>query len=678
MPVVVSLIYLSFQLALLPARIAIHLASFLARHSASYILRLLLPPSVRDLPAPLPVILPVIVEETPALAVVATEHIRSPFHTLLPMAPFTPAGMSPPTIDSPRRSPPTLGPISSSNVTLLPQNTNAPGLTATQLFSPPVVPGTPDESSFDSKGFDSTLSTPYELDFGIQSTPFPLRRRPLEPSPTKAPSLPPTIATPLAITKENESDKVEEKRRDKEGSEPELPKPKVVLSSWRIAQMKKEFIGKRVGTGPARPIPALHGPLSLPYARNPSGVDATVADDTAYLSHVFGLRAAPSVQTGTASDSSDSRHVSSGTDSTRTVSGSSGTSNPMMAKKGDRSTASDGSSLISAGGTHSRPMVVRDPNQIIGLKRDVALTTNVVKEKIADRGDDEIVLAKPQNDPMGREIATPGPRYSTLRAQLGFGKPLLSPIPASPIAKDDEFTQLFDDAVLIPNSPFSAIGTASRLWTHSSTAGSRIPSNESQPTSDGFVDPIIYNPATIPVPVPQFKKADLSENWRARPHSDVARAVLKFSPPKAKPDDPFEEILTMDRLFERFEKAKLVSDKDGVRSLASSVKVNIPGSDSLSTRKVKIIDQDIVMTEPTPPRLAPSPKSQTIHDLEAITSPINVTRTALAKGTPGAGKLLRKQTGGVLAAEAAMEPMPPVLGSSRLVKGKGKARMGGK
>jgi hypothetical protein len=43
--------------------------------------------------------------------------------------------------------------------------------------------------------------------------------------------------------------------------------PKV--SKWRQEQMKKAKSARPVPGSRERPIPLLHGPLSLPYARNP-------------------------------------------------------------------------------------------------------------------------------------------------------------------------------------------------------------------------------------------------------------------------------------------------------------------------------------------------------------------------------------------------------------------------
>lgn len=55
--------------------------------------------------------------------------------------------------------------------------------------------------------------------------------------------------------------------RPKEASKPTSPPPPV--SRWRREQIKKFKPGRPVNGARERPIPLLHGPLSLPYARNP-------------------------------------------------------------------------------------------------------------------------------------------------------------------------------------------------------------------------------------------------------------------------------------------------------------------------------------------------------------------------------------------------------------------------
>lgn len=102
---------------------------------------------------------------------------------------------------------------------------------------------------------------------------------------------------------------------------------------------------------------------------NTSGVDATVADESAYLSHVFGLRAAGGTTVGDIGVRAG-RRVSSGTYSSGTTgSGSSGYPNSAGGRN-EKSTYTDHTSYTSLRGTthHSRPLVIRDPYQNIGIK----------------------------------------------------------------------------------------------------------------------------------------------------------------------------------------------------------------------------------------------------------------------------------------------------------------------
>ncbi|KAL7418414.1 hypothetical protein Q5752_006872 [Cryptotrichosporon argae] len=98
--------------------------------------------------------------------------------------------------------------------------------------------------------------------------------------------------------------------------------------------------------------------------------NAIVADQSAYMSHVFGLRTMPSPAANkVAPPPPANSRVPSGSSNadstTRVVSGSSTGSNPAANKSG-----STEASFISAGGTyHNRPVVVRDPNQVIGLRK---------------------------------------------------------------------------------------------------------------------------------------------------------------------------------------------------------------------------------------------------------------------------------------------------------------------
>lgn len=60
---------------------------------------------------------------------------------------------------------------------------------------------------------------------------------------------------------------------DSEAPAPTPPSPPTMafpkVSKWRQEQMKKAKSARPVPGSRERPIPLLHGPLSLPYARNP-------------------------------------------------------------------------------------------------------------------------------------------------------------------------------------------------------------------------------------------------------------------------------------------------------------------------------------------------------------------------------------------------------------------------
>ncbi|WVR00163.1 hypothetical protein IAU59_007305 [Kwoniella sp. CBS 9459] len=231
----------------------------------------------------------------------------------------------------------------------------------------------------------TTDSTPADLQLGPQDLPFVLRRRggvnDVNLSPSRlaanvAPFTPryrdvastgvtikPDVRTPLTSTPAT---------RPSNRMTLHTVTTTTQLSTWRLEQLKHARPGKLMGGTTLRPISTLHGPLSLPYARNPSGVDATVADESAYMSHVFGLRAAPNITLGNPNIKaprtvSAATHSSGGTGS-RSTSGSSGPLNTTGSSQ-ERSTLTEGSSYTSAGGTyHARPLVVRDPNQNIGIK----------------------------------------------------------------------------------------------------------------------------------------------------------------------------------------------------------------------------------------------------------------------------------------------------------------------
>ena len=91
-----------------------------------------------------------------------------------------------------------------------------------------------------------------------------------------------------------------------------------------------------------------------------SGVDATIADKSAYLSHVFGLRAAVSP---TFTDTARSASHRSNTDSFRSTSSGSVVHMRTRPTPADNASGPNGR----AGGQGGRPLVVRDLHQNIGI-----------------------------------------------------------------------------------------------------------------------------------------------------------------------------------------------------------------------------------------------------------------------------------------------------------------------
>ena len=90
-------------------------------------------------------------------------------------------------------------------------------------------------------------------------------------------------------------------------------------------------------------------------------MDATIADDTAYLSHVFGLRAAPSLPL-----KDTSRSISNtATDSSRSTSGNSLVYKRFKPKVQDLGLLKYKERDI----RESRPIVERDPYQNIGIRK---------------------------------------------------------------------------------------------------------------------------------------------------------------------------------------------------------------------------------------------------------------------------------------------------------------------
>ena len=111
-----------------------------------------------------------------------------------------------------------------------------------------------------------------------------------------------------------------------------------------------------------------------------SGVDAVVADETAYMSHVFGIRTAPESKKPSAEhqDSKpEGRVPSSGTDTTRSSSGSSLFLRGLA--RGDFSGSTQSTAVSSV-----NPLLERDPNQRIGIKK------GSIEEKVSIDHDEKV------------------------------------------------------------------------------------------------------------------------------------------------------------------------------------------------------------------------------------------------------------------------------------------------
>ena len=127
---------------------------------------------------------------------------------------------------------------------------------------------------------ESTQSTPsVDLSFGPQMTPFALLCRQTGRQVVsfgETPSRTTVTSSKLRITSlpengsQNPREKVLEEGEIEEEALSEEGGPKiVVMSNWRNNQLRTARTPYLTKDSTLKPIPALHGPLSLPYARNP-------------------------------------------------------------------------------------------------------------------------------------------------------------------------------------------------------------------------------------------------------------------------------------------------------------------------------------------------------------------------------------------------------------------------
>ncbi|WWD19655.1 hypothetical protein CI109_104117 [Kwoniella shandongensis] len=625
-----------------------------------------------------------------------------------------------------------------------------------------------------SMSMNTSTSTPAELLLGPQSVPFILRRRGVEnQTPSRAPYIVShsrysnkAVASVDIRSKQgggNDSDKENVDTKAEVRSAPGIATEsfkstkdtqRKSLSSWRQEQLRIARVPRLMPGTTARPITTLYGPLSLPYARNPSGVDATVADDSAYLSHVFGLRAAPNVNVFSTGANNTIRSVSSGTDSsgTQTTRSTSGSSIIDTSGKSSNNVSmlTEGSSYTSAGGTHhARPMVMRDPYQNIGIKkkgqggRDVSVQAQVSggrtkqqdipieegtdQELVGDSGQRTDSINQSTESPV-RDLKRRASESSLLVPKIGLqGLALskshadlrevtsLSPIPGSPADPVNPIQTLYGQAIT------SAGGHPSMVYLTSPSVDTRALDQErisedstSTPLRLPAYLPVFYNPAlsryefglpsdpemthtvqhhTTPVSSTphaskisfetptQVSKADTSENWRKR--AEAGQNILRHrrsaseEPPTSDridksggPLSPPREgtIMTIDSLFEKFSHSSPQTASNSGPSVtfnppATSAKSSSTKRPVLKPSKSNPVDPQsctvVILGETskslnvnTPPyaptKAEPSDKSQnpTKSPKGAAVVPGRPASATSAKGTPGAGKLLRKSPNG--------------------------------
>ncbi|KAK8853239.1 hypothetical protein IAR55_003941 [Kwoniella newhampshirensis] len=648
---------------------------------------------------------------------------------------------------------------------------------------------TPSSRSY--RSYNTSSSTPAELLLGPQSLPFILRRRGISdvtPSrvenPHHAPLYKNVTRPPVILRSGSNEDQGSEKEnidvkagvdsvheqtvQETVKSTKDLQSQK--LSSWRQEQLRIARIPRLMpGTTP-RPIATLYGPLSLPYARNPSGVDATVADESAYLSHIFGLRPAPNPKLASECNytvrSVSSGTTSSGTQTTRSTSGSS-VVNTSGKTSNNTSILTEGSSYTSLGGTHhARPMVMRDPHQNIGIKKtgmggkdmegevgfqagssdlrslakneassdsEQHIGTNPVNHSIRDlkRRASESSLLTPST---GTQALGLSKSHADLR---GFTS--LSPIPGSPAEPKDPFHVLYAQAItsaggdpsMAQLSSPSADPSTERDLHHVFSTPVRLP---------GYL-PVTYDPTTLryefatasesrsksPSPLqyapvsstpqvvqiaqatpPQPSKADTSENWRKRDESNqniaqmfreqdqchaTTRAPNKTNQYMALPSEG--TVMTIDNLFDKFSHSsphtgKHVPNvafnpplmrgtsasvkKPGLKASKSSPEPPQSSSVTILGETTKTLNVNAAPYSPSKADRSASKKGPSVSPQSAPSAHGRLTNAVTAKGTPGAGKLLRRITSDSFDSKADETPTPQVLEAQVKREGRGKGK----
>ncbi|WOO82303.1 uncharacterized protein LOC62_04G005797 [Vanrija pseudolonga] len=404
------------------------------------------------------------------------------------------------------------------------------------------------------------------------------------------------------------------------------------LSQWRQEQLKKAKPIRPVAGARERPIPLLHGPLSLPYARNPSGVDATVSDQNTYMANIFGVRAVEST------DDKPEKKVSkqpreSNTQGSRNVSSSSyySVSSGVM---------SDSSA---ATGSSRRPLIIRDYHQIIGIKKEGA------PRLVAPVSGGEFPSS------FQHEAHHQVMQHVDLRSHLGVGYPYAH-----------DYIQ--QTAPVMP-SPDYAIHSASGAMWPLPTEGLGVPGFPYSPLQ--LVDPntkTVYSfqiPGNIATEAktayhhPQLfpSKAETSINWRNKVPNNTP-VKYPVSPVQSKPTKPsataspmpsggnLAEVLTVDHLYKRFGQHALRPLNENISHLPPKpymadkapeheayVEPTKPTESPVKT--LPDASRKVSVQEETPVKTSSRRKGR------GLGSSRNSINNGRAKGTPGAGKFLK-------------------------------------
>ncbi|ORY33447.1 hypothetical protein BCR39DRAFT_557132 [Naematelia encephala] len=580
----------------------------------------------------------------------------------------------------------------------------------------------------------SNFSSPQEVYLGEQSIPFVFRRQ-QETKPDNAPSkLPeffrhPTSSGRIAISPgPGQVDKIIEGKHinvdSKDGATVEkiasqiMGRP-VSISQFHPCEWRKEQVKfckrARIPVGAThKSITPLMGPLSLPYARNPSGVDAIIADKTEYLAHVWGLRAAPGVAPPHAEGISDEapRTASngSGITSTSSTTWNSSESNKMNTTSG---TVNSGASTSS-----QQKVMVRDPYQSIGIRKGSSGKDEVIDkirevEKIQKRianavqqsATEQRTTVSSRSDVSSEEQTgtTPVDRApiasatALLRAQGSGTAHPLSPIPGSPVTDEgaDAFTRLFENAissVKLQSVSTSDLRVAHEIHTHQRGHSAPIdqkPTNSQASIAGRDSLRVSSTSHTIPIPpalklTPQASsKADTSENWRTKndhplqhkpsavvkPLSPISAAVLRGYEDDSMAGDVALDLLGLDD--------ETSSDQWRITVKPPSVDPAILSMSNKSYSKGTAqnrtrVSQEGKLVRPTGHE-DPAVEFFNPEPLQTA-GRANTAKSLSAKGTPNAGKLLKKP---LVTASAENAPEMPGRGSAvSAIVGKGNEKAG--